>query len=332
MGGVRVSRVRERVGPAVFFALLALASMTVLSQADASLGPPRAAEVVRRGLPLIRPGASALGKSGTVRMRTTMPAARVDVPLELGGTPEGVSYEWVGHHSMVPITEPRPLIGAIYAPNDPGFYRLVLTANGERRTLPEVVLGVMKPMVEKQGSSINGYMMGFWRGERRNDRELPAGLLEVYASDVDLPVSQHLTVGDFLTHDNQTSWPRYVALDPRLLDKLELVFEEIASNRSRAAGTDVDVSVRSGFRTPLHNRRVPRAATDSRHQFGDAADIAIDADGDGRLTSRDVTLILRAVEAVERRHPDLLGGLGVYSNGATYVHVDARGRRVRWRG
>jgi uncharacterized protein YcbK (DUF882 family) len=233
---------------------------------------------------------------------------------------------------MVPITEERPLIGAIYAPNEPGFYRLVLTADGERRTLPEVVLGVMKPMSEKQGSSINGYRVGFWRGERRQDRELPPGLLEVYASDVDLPVSEHLTVGDFLTHDNQTSWPKYVALDPRLLDKLELVFDEIAARRGRKAKSDVDVSVRSGFRTPMHNQRVPRSATDSRHQFGDAADIAVDADGDGRLTSRDVTLIIRAVEVVERRHPDLVGGLGIYADGALYVHVDARGRRVRWRG
>jgi hypothetical protein len=311
---------------------LALGSITVLSQADAAIKPARAADVVRRGLPPVRPAASALGKSGTVRMRTAMPAARVDVPLELGGTPEGVSYEWVGHHSMVPITESRPLIGAIYAPNDPGFYRLVLTANGERLTLPEVVLGVMKPMAEKQGSSINGYRLGFWRGERRRDRELPAGLLEVYASDVDLPVSEHLTIGDFLTHDDQTSWPRYVALDPRLLDKLELVFGEIAARRGFKADQFVDVSVRSGFRTPLHNRRVPRAASDSRHQFGDAADIAVDADGDGRLSSRDVALIIRAVEAVERKHPDLLGGLGVYADGALYVHVDARGRRVRWRG
>jgi hypothetical protein len=81
----------------------------------------------------------------------------------------------------------------------------------------------------------------------------------------------------------------------------------------------------------LHNRRVVRAATDSRHQYGDAADIAVDANGDGRITSADVGLIARAVEAVERLHPELAGGLGIYTGGSAYAHIDVRGQSVRWR-
>jgi hypothetical protein len=39
------------------------------------------------------------------------------------------------------------------------------------------------------------------------------------------------------------------------------------------------------------------------------------------------------VEAVEQAHPDLVGGMGLYNRGdASYVHIDARGRRARWRG
>ena len=42
-----------------------------------------------------------------------------------------------------------------------------------------------------------------------------------------------------------------------------------------------------------------------------------------------------AVQIVELRHPDLVGGLGIYTSGhtrTTYVHIDARGKRARWRG
>ena len=40
-----------------------------------------------------------------------------------------------------------------------------------------------------------------------------------------------------------------------------------------------------------------------------------------------------AVERVERRYPDLIGGAGVYpDNGAhgPFIHIDARGYRSRW--
>jgi hypothetical protein len=78
-----------------------------------------------------------------------------------------------------------------------------------------------------------------------------------------------------------------------------------------------------------------RAAGDSRHQYGDAADVAIDADGDGRVTVRDESLVARAVDQVEDEHPELVGGLGLYTSGqyrTPYVHIDARGTRSRWKG
>jgi uncharacterized protein YcbK (DUF882 family) len=254
------------------------------------------------------------------------------VPLEFSGAPVGLRYEWIPIGSMAGVEVPRPLSGALVAPSRPGFYRLSVERDGERQVVDSVTLGVMKPLAEKRGSSINGYRIGFFRGERRGGTGLPDGLLEVREHESGLPVSEHFSVGDFLTHDNQTTWPRYVALDPRLLDKLELVFEEIARFRGSSDASRVAVDLHSGFRTPLHNQRVPRAANDSRHQYGDAADIAVDANGDGRVTWVDVSLIARAVDAIERAHPELSGGLGQYSGGSPYAHIDVRGTRVRWRG
>jgi uncharacterized protein YcbK (DUF882 family) len=327
-----VRRGTPRLGPALLFGGLSLASLTILSQADAALGPARRVVDERPPLPEIRPAGSAHGRSGAVRMMTSLPAARVELPLELSASPIGVEYDWVPVGDLTPASAPRPLDGPILAPGEPGFYRLAITRGGERRVLDSLTLGVLKPITEKRGASINGYRIGFFRGERRgNLTHAPRGLLEVSQFDAALPVSQHLRVDDFLSHDDQTTWPRYVAMDPRLLDKLELVFEELLRWQGSRDGNTVDVDVHSGFRTPLHNRRVPRAAGDSRHQYGDAADIAVDANGDGRVTWVDVSLVARAVDRVERAHPDLVGGLGLYRGGSPYAHIDVRGNRARWR-
>lgn len=327
-----MSRSRSRLAPAIFFGLLAVGSLGVLSRADAAFGPPRAAKVRGPLLSHARPGSSANGHSHAVRMITALPSARLAIPLELSAPPEMLSYDWVPVGRTSPVDVPRPLHGPIVAPSVPGFYHIVVVSGTDRRLVDDLTVAVLRPFTDKRGSSINGYRIGYYRGERAGDSDqAPPGFLEVRESDLALPLSEHLKIEDFITHDDQTTWPKYVAMDPRLLDKLELVFEEIMRERGRSGAT-VDVDVHSGFRTPLHNRRVMRAAGDSRHQYGDAADVAVDANGDGRITAADLALIARAVETVERNHPDLVGGLGTYRGGSPYAHIDVRGRRARWQG
>jgi uncharacterized protein YcbK (DUF882 family) len=322
-----------RLAPALFFGVLALASVTVLSRADAALGPVAPKREARPLVPRVTLAATAQGISRAVRMLTALPGRVVAVPLELSGRPAGLSYQWLDVGSMVSTGAPQPLAGPILAPEEPGFYRLAVVREGQQRVVDSLTLGVLKPLTEKRGASINGYRIGFYRGERRGDAVgAPEGFLEVLEHDAALSVSQHLSLSDFLAHDSQTTWPRYVAVDPRLLDKLELVFEEIVRMRGGDGETIGNVDVHSGFRTPLHNRRIVRAASDSRHQYGDAADIAVDANEDGRISVADLSLIVRAVEAVERRHPELLGGLGIYRGGSAYAHIDVRGHSVRWQG
>ncbi len=320
-----------RLGPVLVFGTLAIASLTILSRADAALGPARMKLVARPVLPEVTLAASARGLSRSVRILTALPEGRVRLPLELTGPPHGLAYEWIALGTDGAPGVARSLVGPIVAPREPGFYHLAVIRDGERRIVDSLTLGVMKPLTEKEGASINGYRIGFYRGERRGNSEgAPEGFLEILEEHASLAVSEHLNLADFITHDTQTSWPRYIAMDPRLLDKLELVFEEII--RLRGRGDSVAVDVHSGFRTPIHNRRVVRAADDSRHQYGDAADVAVDANGDGRISASDILLITRAVEAVERDHPELVGGLGTYGRGATYVHIDVRGQSARWRG
>jgi uncharacterized protein YcbK (DUF882 family) len=129
-------------------------------------------------------------------------------------------------------------------------------------------------------------------------------------------------------------WPKYLVLHEDLIDKLELVISDL----ERQGKPVRRMVVMSGFRTPLYNDRGVGAggrAQDSRHQYGDAADVTIDANGDGRYTLADTRLVAKAVEVVEQTHPDLVGGMGLYTSrryNTPYVHIDARGQRARWNG
>ncbi|MGH7712681.1 MAG: D-Ala-D-Ala carboxypeptidase family metallohydrolase, partial [Gemmatimonadaceae bacterium] len=288
-------------------------------------------------LSVIRARAShhAFGWSGRVHMRTALPNATVEYPIEVAGGRglDSISWRWVRLGERESELPGRALTQALRAPDEPGFYRLTIgTTGGESQVLVNgPALAVLVPFEEKQGTVLNGYRIGRYIGERSAGVERPRGFLEVGPDDLDLQVSEHLRVRDFLTHDGSSAWPRYVALEPMLLDKLELVVATIARQRGGMYDAHLTIDVHSGFRTPLHNRRIANAASDSRHQYGDAADVTIDADGNGRIDARDVSLIVRAVEQVERLYPELQGGLGVYSlGGSSYVHIDVRGKSVRW--
>jgi hypothetical protein len=58
-----------------------------------------------------------------------------------------------------------------------------------------------------------------------------------------------------------------------------------------------------------------------------------DLNRDGRVNMADTRVILAAIERVEKKYPDLVGGTGLYhSNGShgAFAHVDVRGSRARW--
>lgn len=282
---------------------------------------------------------NAFGKSGEVKLLFTMPGERVEFPLAVGGDPTSLRYEWTSLRGSETGFVSQPLDGAeISTPLLPGFYYLTLVNGEDRQIIREPALAVMRPFQEKLGTMLNGYRIGTYLAERfrgTQEKDHPDGFLEIYPQHLDLAITKHLRLRHFLTHDDQqVVWPKYVALSPRLLDKLELVLAELSRERGDSARIAISVSVHSGFRTPSYNL-INRFADDSRHQYGDAADVAIDANGDGRYSVADSRLVALAVETVERDHPELVGGMGLYAGPkyhTPYVHIDARGHRARWRG
>jgi len=205
-------------------------------------------------------------------------------------------------------------------------------------------LVVLRPFGEKRGDVLQGYRLGKWPSERwmvGKKYYNPDGFIEVTQANVGLRLSQHFTLADFLTHDQRDVWPKYAVLQEPLIDKLELVLADLAAH---GVATN-RVRVLSGFRAPYYNDRIVAegAARASRHQYGDAADVIIDANGDGRMDDLnhdgrldlgDTQVILRAVERVEKQYPELVGGLGLYhAMGAAgpFAHIDVRGTSARWR-
>jgi hypothetical protein len=211
----------------------------------------------------------------------------------------------LGLSGRLRTVEVAPLAALVpgFAQVEPGLHTTGLTApDGE----PIQALALV-PLRAKQGANWQRYRVGFWPGERSGQRSrsrypLPDGFLEVTPENQDLPLTTHFRVRDFLTHDQPDTWPKVLVIQLPLLDKLELIRGAL-----EALGKPAEVRVMSGFRTPQYNALgVERGgrARNSRHMYGDAADIFVDADGDGRM--------------------DDLNGDG------PFVHVDARGTPARW--
>jgi hypothetical protein len=200
-----------------------------------------------------------------------------------------------------------------------------------------------RPFSDKVNGRIGRYEIGFWPGERGRITSLayqnPSGFIEVTPENQNTQISEHFRLRDFLTHDQADVWPKYVVLKDELIDKLELVIQQL----ERQGIAIRHMTVMSGFRTPQYNGPGGDGRSGlSRHMYGDAADVFVDNDGDGRMDDlnrdgridyRDARVILDAANRVERAYGTLLGGVGVYSateSHGPFAHVDVRGWHARW--
>jgi hypothetical protein len=257
-----------------------------------------------------------LGSSGNLRALIGTPASLAESlvlqPL-LSGVPLGVP----GVHSLL---QPAP--------------------DGD-----SLVFVSLEPLGRMKSARLDAYRVGHWptRGLAARDPRYapPPGFIRVTPENEATPVSKRFRLSDFLTHDQQDVWPKVLVLGVPLLDKLELIGDELERR-----GLPGLLRIMSGFRTPQYNAqgvgRKGGRARESRHMYGDAADVIVDANGDGvmddlngdgKVTIRDARVLYAVAEGVEAEYPELVGGLSAYratSAHGPFVHVDARGVRARW--
>lgn len=235
-----------------------------------------------------------------------------------------------------------------------GIWHVAAAIGNALKPIANFSLITLRPRSDKQNGRVGLYYIGNWPGEsggavRAPSKapsaryQPPSGFIEVTPQNADTRVSEHFKLRDFLTHDQPNVWPKYLVLELRNVDKLELVLSDLESH-----GIDISgVTVMSGFRTPQYNRgggNTAGRAGLSRHMYGDAADIFIDSnhdgvmddlDHDGKVDIGDARVVLQAVDRVEAAHPELVGGAGVYPAEAghgPFIHIDSRGYRARWVG
>jgi hypothetical protein len=271
--------------------------------------------------------------------RSTAATKRLELGESLLGQSKKLRVRFVSAAQAMSLPILQELFGDSAA-NHAGMYAAVT----DDLNLPFHFI-TMRPFADKIKGRIGAYNIGFFPSERRAARSAaysnPEGFIEVTADNQFTSISEHFTLSDFLTHDQVRVWPKYLVLREPLLDKLELIIAELG-----AMGVPVSkLHVMSGFRTPQYNEPGVGAggrAQDSRHQYGDAADVYVvngkrdwmsDLNRDGRVDTRDARLLATAAEHVERAHPELIGGIGVYqatSAHGPFVHIDVRGVRARW--
>jgi uncharacterized protein YcbK (DUF882 family) len=279
------------------------------------------------------------GTSGKLRAAIRSPGA----PLRADSTAGGAALR----------VESPGASGSTVAPTA-GVWRLMAAVGTVLKPIGDFNVISLRPRSEKQNGRVGLYYIGNWPGEMGGALRAPSkapvlryqppsGFIEVTPENADTRVSEHFKLRDFLTHDQPNVWPKYLVLEMRNVDKLELVLSDLEQH-----GIDVSgVTVMSGFRTPQYNKgggSTGGRAGLSRHMYGDAADIFIDSDHngvmddlnhDGRTSIEDSRVVLQAVDRVEAAHPELVGGAGIYPAAAghgPFIHIDSRGYRARWVG
>jgi len=283
--------------------------------------------------------APARGESGKLRVR-----------IQQGGTPiTPILADTLPPGSVATFSSGAAAesTSTFVAPAKPGIWSLALKVGNAIKPLADFFVITLPPATEKRGGKLGLYYIGNWPAARKGrpgvNYDPPSGFIEVTQQTQNTQLSEHFKLKDFFPHDQQNVWPKYIVVDMKLIDKNELVLQDLKERGINPNG----VRVMSGFRTPQYNSGGgdPRGrAALSRHMYGDANDIFIDNDGDGRMDDlnhdgrvniADAKVIQDAVNRVERAHPSLVGGVGIYSGTSAhgpFTHIDTRGYPARWIG
>ena len=223
------------------------------------------------------------------------------------------------------------------APMKSGIYSISIQNDEEKY---EVNFLVMKSM-EQIHNTPNDFKIGDYpRKAYKNLSQYaaPEAMIEVTQENKNTYISPHFQLKDFLTKQ-ESGYPKYVIISTKLSYKLELIYTHLL-----AKGYQVEnLHVMSGYRTPYYNAKIGNGRN-SRHIYGDAADIYLDNDrnnamddlnNDGVVNIKDAQVLSTIVEEIEKneKYKWLIGGLGVYNGNNKhkgFIHVDTRGFKARW--
>ncbi|HYD54156.1 MAG TPA: hypothetical protein VEA99_16085 [Gemmatimonadaceae bacterium] len=301
---------------------------------------------------LTRPGAPSAAFLNEAALEMVSPLRGASGKLRARIQPAGQALPGDEEAHLVVTADGAVAGEAAATPVRPGLYRVSAAVGKALRPIAGFNVIALQPFSAKRSGRIGQYLLGSWPAEmgKSGPKKAPAGkyanpqgFIEVTRENQGTHVSEHFQLRHFLTKNQYDVWPKYLVLRPELIDKLELVLSDLQGQGIETKG----VKVLSGFRTPSYNAgggNTAGRANLSRHTYGDAADLYIDNDGngsmddlnrDGRVDIGDARVIDAAVDRVERAHPELVGGSGVYPTccgHGPFIHIDTHGYRARWVG
>lgn len=264
-----------------------------------------------------------------------MPNATVDLSARLENRTGEYELSAPNHD----VTALRTGQWRVRVPSTPGLYPLEVTERASETSIRLQVF-VLDPW-DHEGRSLNGYRVGKYEQTALGGRdryEPPTGFIRVTDANRDVRVSPHFRLDQFLCKQTDQT-PQYALVQPRLLRTLEKILAALNDRGFQLSS----LHVMSGYRTPNYNRAIGNTTEYSRHLYGDAADIFVDADGDGwmdditgdgRVSRADARYLARVVRSIPTEGEDsFIGGLGVYGpakHRGPFVHVDLRGKQARW--
>lgn len=225
-----------------------------------------------------------------------------------------------------------------------GHYQAIIKEKNNSGAASKIKINVfvLHPRSEKNGQYLDDFRIGNYPeipADKKDDYSKPEGFLKIEESMLDLNLTPHFKMEQFLT--NQTvKLPQFIAIQESLLLKLEFFLEEVNKAGYRADTFGI-VSI---YRTPYLNKKLGNNTDFSRHLFGDAADIYIDnsgnqwmddLNGDGQSNKADADVLAELAIKFDQKDKfsHLQGGVCSYKgNGVrgSFIHIDTRGFHITW--
>lgn len=224
---------------------------------------------------------------------------------------------------------------SITLPECHGIYRV--NASDSSRVQEWMIL-VPLSSSQVRTATVNSFPLGLYGDGNTRDHLPDLGFIELWQDDYHSRVSTHLTFADLLCH-TEGSWPQYMVLDTRMVNKLERILNEVAEYYPEAT----IIHCISGFRTPAYNAAIGNETGFSLHLYGAAADIWIeswpgnglidDLDRNKRIDVFDGEMIVDAARRLEASGEVAVGGASAYRwipTHGPFVHIDTRGSAAVW--
>lgn len=222
---------------------------------------------------------------------------------------------------------------AVYAPENAGFYSLVMS---NKKTSKRLLVIVKKPF-NANNKQLNNYQIGLYPAPYKGYPQYgaPNGFIEIFEKDLTRQLTPHVQVKNVICKQ-VSGFPKYLYVNNDSLMMLEDLLSFVQNEGIKVS----KFAFISGYRTPHYNRSIGNGKH-SRHQYGDAFDLYVDEDGDGRmddlngdgkLTIADVDVLYKVFEKFQKQSR-YNGGIGRYkptSHHGGFVHIDNRGFTARW--